>query len=290
MSSGDVTSANDIGYALLHLEQSWHVAYERSLNQLLWHHLPLAVAASYLYATLHYTLTPAVLVWMYRRHPGSYRAARTTLLLATLLGLTGFLLFPTTPPRLLPGGGFYDTLATVSDWGWWGSQASAPRGLGALTNQYAAMPSLHVGWAVWCGWLLVRHARHRTTRVVGALYPVLTVIVVMATANHYLLDAVAGIADIAIAAGAAALLHRLAQVPRNSPPPVASPSGDGIPRARPPGHTEGPRTPLPRDRTLHPPPSPSYPAELDSVPYLPRCPSRAWFQGQLAPMTVRPVP
>jgi hypothetical protein len=214
--NGDIGSADSTGHTLLRWERSAHLAPEHALNQLAGHLPALAVAASYFYATLHYVVTPVVLVWMYRRHPGGYRAARTTLLATTVIGLAGFWLLPTTPPRLLPGGGFQDTLAAVSGWGWWGGQASAPRGLGGLTNQYAAMPSLHVGWALWSGWLLARHARRRSVRAAGRLYPVLTVLVVMATANHYLLDAVAGIAILALAAGIVAFIPRQARLVRET--------------------------------------------------------------------------
>lgn len=206
LKQGDLASSDRTGQALLDWEQSWHLDPEHALNQLLFHLPALAVAASYFYAVLHYVVTPAVLVWMYRRRPDHYRTARTTLVVATVLGLVGFWFLPTTPPRLLAGSGFHDTLADVSAWGWWGGQASAPRGLGALTNQYAAMPSLHVGWALWSGWLIARHARGRAARAAGVLYPVLTALVVMSTGNHYLLDAAGGVADMALAAGIVVLL------------------------------------------------------------------------------------
>jgi hypothetical protein len=83
--------------------------------------------------------------------------------------------------------------------GWWGGDASAPRGLGALTNQLAAMPSLHVGWAVWVAWVVVTHSTRRWVRVLAVAYPIGTTLVVVATANHYLLDAVAGAAVVAVA-------------------------------------------------------------------------------------------
>jgi O-antigen ligase len=101
------------------------------------------------------------------------------------------------PPRMLPG--FVDTLAMTANAGWWGDDASAPRGLGELTNQLAAMPSLHVGWAVWVAWVVVRLTKRRWLRVLGVAYPVMTTLVVVATANHYLLDAVAGAAVVALA-------------------------------------------------------------------------------------------
>lgn len=85
-------------------------------------------------------------------------------------------------------------MARYSAYGWWGGEASAPRGLGGLTNQFAAMPSLHVGWALWCGIALWRHGRRPLVRALGAAYPAVTTLVVMGTANHYFLDAVAGAA------------------------------------------------------------------------------------------------
>ena len=69
-----------------------------------------------------------------------------------------------------------------------------PTGLAAVTNEYAAMPSLHVGWALWCGLLVFRHSRNRALRLLGLLYPAAIAVVVMGTANHYLLDCLAGVA------------------------------------------------------------------------------------------------
>jgi hypothetical protein len=197
---GNVATANHHGQSLLSAEAWIHIDVEHSLNQWLGHAPVFAVIASYFYATLHFIVTPAVLIWIYRKRPASYAHARTTLAMATVVGLVIFWLVPTTPPRLLPGSGFHDTMAGVSGWGWWGGEGSAPKGLGSLTNQLAAMPSLHVGWALWAGYLIFRHARRDWVRVLGALYPVLTALVVMSTANHYLLDVVAGAADVLFAA------------------------------------------------------------------------------------------
>ena len=151
----------------------------------------LSVLAGYLYALLHYTVTPAVLVWVYRRHPGQYRSARLILLAATAIALVCYFLVPTAPPRLLPDP-YPDVLALTSQWGWWGAEASAPRGLGSLTNQYAALPSMHVGWAAWCGVVVAVLARRTWVRAAAVMYPVLVTVVVVATGNHYVLDAVAG--------------------------------------------------------------------------------------------------
>jgi membrane-associated phospholipid phosphatase len=206
-----VVTANHNGWLLLHAERHLHGTPEHPLNQLLWHLPGLAVPSAYFYATLHFIVTPGVLVWLYRRHANSYRTARRVLVIATVASLVGFWLFPTAPPRLLPGSGIRDTLADVHQWGWWAGPSSAPRGLGGLANEYAAMPSLHVAWALWAGWLVTRHAHHHLIRIGGASYPVLTAFVVMATGNHYFLDVLAGAAVLALAAVAVMPLpHRSA--------------------------------------------------------------------------------
>lgn len=209
LARGDVRAAVGHGLALLDAERVLHLDVERPLNRLFSGAPVLGVPAAFVYAALHYVVTPAVLVWLWRRHPGHYRFMRTWLLLSTAIGLIGFTLLPTSPPRLLAAAqGFTDTMAEYAGYGWWGADASAPRGLGGLTNQYAAMPSLHVGWALWCGAALWRYGGTRAVRVAGAAYPLLIAVVVMGTANHYFLDTVAGTAVM----GAGFLLAR--PVPR----------------------------------------------------------------------------
>ncbi|MEU3523349.1 phosphatase PAP2 family protein [Streptomyces sp. NPDC038707] len=195
LARGDVAGAVDHGLAILRIEKALHLDFEHPLNRLFTREAWLGVPADFWYASLHYLVTPAVLVWLFRARAPHYRAARTWLLTSTMIGLIGFTLLPTCPPRLLDAGhGFVDTMAQYSSYGWWGGAASAPRGMGGMTNQYAAMPSLHVGWALWCGLMLWRHGGTRLTKVLGVVYPLLTAIVVMGTANHYFLDAVAGVA------------------------------------------------------------------------------------------------
>jgi hypothetical protein len=195
LARGDVTSAVDHGLAILRIEKALYLNAEHPLNRLFTREAWLGVPADFWYASLHYLITPAILVWLFRARAPHYRAARTWLMTSTFMGLIGFTLLPTCPPRLLSADhGFVDTMAQYSSYGWWGGEASAPRGMGGMTNQYAAMPSLHVGWALWCGVLLWRHGGTRLTKVLGVVYPLVTAIVVMGTANHYLLDAVAGVA------------------------------------------------------------------------------------------------
>ncbi|MEU0072515.1 phosphatase PAP2 family protein [Streptomyces sp. NPDC006332] len=203
LARGDVSGAVDHGLTILRVEKVLRINAEHPLNRLFTNEAWLGVPADFWYASLHYVVTPAVLVWLFRSHAVRYRAARTWLMTSTFIGLIGFTLLPTCPPRLLSEShGFVDTMAQYSSYGWWGGEASAPRGLGGMTNQYAAMPSLHVGWALWCGVMLWRHGRTRAAKTAGVVYPLVTTIVVMGTANHYFLDAVAG----AVVMGAGLLL------------------------------------------------------------------------------------
>ncbi|WP_087928305.1 bifunctional glycosyltransferase 87/phosphatase PAP2 family protein [Streptomyces albireticuli] len=142
---------------------------------------------NYYYGTFHFLVPLSLLGYLYVRRPGTYRWARTALSLATLLALAGFWAYPLAPPRLMPGLGYVDT-------------ANGPQDLdnpdfGALTelsNQYAAMPSLHIGWSLWCGVVIAAVASRPWLRWLGMLYPLLTFSVVVGTANHYVLDAAGG--------------------------------------------------------------------------------------------------
>jgi hypothetical protein len=184
---------------LLHIERAWHLAPEIALNTLVSSHRILAVILDYHYATLHYIVTPGVLIWLVVSRPDRYRHARRVLLVCTIIGLVGFWLAPVAPPRMLGVDGFVDTMARFAMYGWWSHDASAPRGLGGLTNEYAAMPSLHVAWSLWCGWQVATFAKHRWVRIAGVIYPITTMFAVMGTGNHYFLDVVGGIVVLLLA-------------------------------------------------------------------------------------------
>jgi len=186
----DISSAISRGNDILRLQEWFGLALEAPMNEALTAMPIVGLACAYLYATLHYVVTPLVLLSTVRR-PDAYRPARNSLAIATALGLIGYVLLPTAPPRLLETG-FTDTMAQWSSAGWWGEAASAPEGMEGLSNQYAAMPSLHVGWAVWVALVLDRPGRRLLSRLAVWGYPAAMTLVVMATANHYLCDAIAG--------------------------------------------------------------------------------------------------
>ncbi|HEX8095168.1 phosphatase PAP2 family protein, partial [Jatrophihabitans sp.] len=172
-----------------HLQDALHLNFERSLNRYVAAHEPLAQVMNYYYATLHFVVTIGCLVWLFRVHPRIYRGARTILFATSLIALAGFYLYPLAPPRLLPQYGYVDTVLKFHTWG-----SLADPNVAQHSNQYAAMPSLHIGWALWCGVSIYLCARRLWVRVLGLIYPVATLLVIIGTANHFLIDAVAGLA------------------------------------------------------------------------------------------------
>ncbi|MGW1540428.1 phosphatase PAP2 family protein [Streptomyces sp. NPDC002309] len=233
LARGDVTTAVDHGLAILRIEKALYLNAEHPLNRLFTREAWIGIPADFWYASLHYLVTPVLLVWLFRTRAVQYRAARTWLMTSTFIGLIGFTLMPTCPPRLLSAGyGFVDTMAQYSTYGWWGGEASAPRGLGGMTNQYAAMPSLHVGWALWCGVILWRYGGTRPAKVAGVVYPLVTTVVVMGTANHYFLDAVAGAAVMGVGLLLAPYVTRAANRARMSLTARTAPAAAGSLTAR----------------------------------------------------------
>lgn len=197
LASDDRAEALDRARALLGLETTWHVDLERPLNAWLAHHEVLAVASSYWYATAHYLVTAGVLAWLFVRRPALYPRARTALVVASLAGLACYLTMPMAPPRFVEG--YSDVLALHSQAGWWGGDASAPQGMGDITNQLAAFPSLHAGWALWVAIALAHAGVHRAWRIAGVAHALVTAFVVVGTGNHWVLDVVAGWAVVAVA-------------------------------------------------------------------------------------------
>ncbi|MGC5035366.1 bifunctional glycosyltransferase 87/phosphatase PAP2 family protein [Streptomyces sp. DT190] len=169
------------------------------------------------YTSFHFLVPLTVLGVLYWRRPADYRWARCALGLTTLLALAGFWLYPLAPPRLMPDLGFIDTVHGVQDF----SQPDYGT-LTALTNPYAAMPSLHFGWSLWCGVVIVVLARRRWVKALGAVHPLLTAVAIVVTGNHWVLDAVGG----AMVVGAGFGLGYLLMGPR---PAVAGRGGTAVP-------------------------------------------------------------
>ncbi len=197
---GDAPQADRHARELAALERSLHLFLETNVQHAA-HAVPgLVDLLGLAYLTLHLAVTAGVLVWLHQRRPAAFAFVRTTLLLASGLALVGFLVYPTAPPRLA-GIGIVDTVSS--------SNVDLNRGLvSSLYNPYAAVPSMHIGYALLIAASLLRYGRRRLVRVLGALYPPFVLLVVVATGNHFFFDAAAGALVAGVAAAAAALLTR----------------------------------------------------------------------------------
>ncbi|NNG38410.1 phosphatase PAP2 family protein [Flexivirga sp. ID2601S] len=174
---------------LLHVETVLDLDLEQSLNELFVEHDWLGLFGSYWYATAHYVVTLAVLGWLFARHREVYRRARNALALATFVALGFYLTMPTAPPRMA---GLTDVLSVHSDDGWWGGDASAPRAFAGSTNELAAFPSMHAGWALWVALAVAAVSGAWWLRTLGFAYAAVTALVVVGTANHWVLDVLVG--------------------------------------------------------------------------------------------------
>ncbi|MFE6777400.1 phosphatase PAP2 family protein [Streptomyces sp. NPDC057702] len=221
------------------LEQHLGLAIERGVNHGVDSVTWLIVGMNYYYATLHFVVTVGVLVWLYRWHPGRYAAIRLVLFATTAVALVGFYFFPLAPPRLMPDMDFIDTVIVHRTWG-----SLASGNLAEVSNQYAAMPSMHIGWSTWCGITIAALAGPRWVRALGVLYPVATLVVIVATANHFWLDAVGGLLCLGFGFAVATLWYAASpyRLPRHIASPVAHRSLPGEPTAE-----EDPAPPTPAD-------------------------------------------
>ncbi|GAA4703910.1 phosphatase PAP2 family protein [Nocardioides conyzicola] len=188
---GRVLATQELGRAdahahdVLHVERWLRLPAEATLQTWALGHDWIVEVANRYYVSVHFPLTIAVLVWLYRYRRPAYRWAKRALLWATAIALVFTVLLPVTPPRLLGSLGMVDTghAGGISIY-------QAPV-LGSMSNEYAAMPSLHVGWALLIAVVLIAACRTRW-RWLWLLHPAATVFVVVSTANHYWLDGIAG--------------------------------------------------------------------------------------------------
>lgn len=184
LGGNDATAAFDSARAVLAVEEYLGLPAEQDLQALVtgeW----LVRFANGFYLGAHLPVTGLVLLWLLVAHPHVYRRTRRTLIGATAAALAVYLLLPVAPPRMLPG--FVDTAEVF------GQSLYGGTGASALTNEYAAFPSLHVGWAVLVA-LACLAATRNPWRWLWLAYPGVTVAVVVLTGNHFWLDAAAGAA------------------------------------------------------------------------------------------------
>jgi hypothetical protein len=206
---------------VIDLERSAGLFAEPELQNAISGHGWLLEAVSSVYIYGHWPVLAATLLWLLLRHRDEYSRFRNAMLISGAIGLVIFAVFPVAPPRFLPGYGFVDTVT---------EQTSAYRVLQppAFVNQYAAVPSLHLGWNLLMGIAWASFAGHWLGRLFGWLMPPAMLAAIVLTANHYLVDGLAG-AAIALLASLTAthLAHRYTRR-RQAPSPQPTWSGRGV--------------------------------------------------------------
>jgi hypothetical protein len=156
------------------------------------------------YATAHFILPVVALLWVFHVDPARYLRWRDTLAWTTGIALVCFAIYPLMPPRMLPSGyGIVDTMVKIGGLGSWDTVLLKDAG-----NQFAAMPSLHISWALWAVLALYPTVKRRWLRVLLVVDPLATVAVILVTGNHYVVDIFGGLVVLAIGYGLAALRPR----------------------------------------------------------------------------------
>jgi membrane-associated phospholipid phosphatase len=182
--------------SIVELEQHTGLFFEQSLQAWAMGQRALIDFANFMYVNSHFVITTSVLVWLYLRHNERFYFVRNMFMVAMGLALVGYLLMPTAPPRFFPELGFVDSIAYYVN-------VKHDSGLVALFfNPYAAVPSMHVAFALMIAIPTMLIVRNRIAKVLWAIYPLVVAFVVMVTGNHWFFDAVAG----AVVAGTAALV------------------------------------------------------------------------------------
>ena len=198
--SSESTAVTNAG-RVLRLEAILGIDIEASLQGFILDHRWVVTAANWVYIWGHWPVIALTLVWLYRRHRDSYTLLRNAMFISGAIGLVIFVTFPVAPPRLMPTG-FVDTVTELSN----SYRVLQPP---SLVNKFAAVPSLHVGWNLLVGILIFRTARTRAARLFALAGPAFMASAVVLTANHYIVDAIAGSVVALTGLAAAAALQRM---------------------------------------------------------------------------------
>ena len=188
---------------ILALEQRLRLDWETAIHEAILGSDALIDFANGTYFWGHMPLLIALAIWLWRSHRDIWRTFRNALLISAAAGMVSYFLFPTAPPRLMPELGYIDILALRA------APAYQAQEVGLFVNPYAALPSLHVGWALLAGLAVWQTSKHPLMRAFAVAIPLSQSWAVVATANHWTLDAVAGLAVCALAWSLALLLNRL---------------------------------------------------------------------------------
>lgn len=190
---GDAPAAFENALSILNWERSTGLSVETSIQEFALTHLSVTKALNLFYVYGHYTITPIFFIWLYRKRRRCYPFVRNAFFTANGIALAMFMFFPVAPPRYLSSQGFIDTLRSISD-------IDLHTGtLAGWFNPYAAVPSMHFGYALMVGFVTFFLFRGWPLRLVGLLYPAVVFFAITGTANHYVLDAFAGSVVVATA-------------------------------------------------------------------------------------------
>ena len=184
--------AFDHAHQIMSLEKHLWLYHEMTFQHWALHFRPLIIFANYYYGSFHFIVTIFAGVFLYRVYSDDYPRFRNMLGIATGLALIGFTFYPLAPPRMFPG--FTDTL--LKDPTFWSFNSG---GMQNVSNQFAAMPSVHIAWSTWCALALAPRLKNKTARILAVCYPFVTFVVIVITANHYILDAAGGLLVLGIA-------------------------------------------------------------------------------------------
>ncbi|MGH2783107.1 MAG: phosphatase PAP2 family protein [Thermoleophilaceae bacterium] len=193
---GQAGLAFDNARTLVDFERSIGLFFEPGLQA--WAHGEewLLLAANWMYVNSHFVVTTTFLIWLYIARNHAFYYVRNMFMVAMGFALVGYLAYPTAPPRFMPEWGFTDTVAAFVGEG-------AASSANALYNPFAAVPSMHVAFALMIAIPALFLVRNRALRAVWAVYPAIVTFVVVVTANHFWMDAALGAMVAAASAWAA---------------------------------------------------------------------------------------
>lgn len=184
---GKPSTAFENAAGIINWEKGSGLFVETSIQQWVLNHIQLAEALNYFYLYAHWTITPLFFVWLYKRRRRVYPYVRNAFLVANAIALGVFMIYPVAPPRLAGAGdGFVDTLNKISDIDLHGGAFSG------WFNPHAAVPSMHFGYAIMIGIVGLVLLRSWPLRLLAVAYPAIVFITITGTANHYVIDSLAG--------------------------------------------------------------------------------------------------
>ena len=196
-------------YNVIDFETRLKIFWEQSIQSWFLRSDFLIQLVNALYTLLFFPVLISFGIWAYQHHRQQYSIARNAILISAVIGFPGFAFYPMAPPRLLPNLGFVDTLATFMNL----KTSSMPS---SMVNQYAAMPSLHMAWALLVGITTIRIAKTWWLKLAGILLPLLMLVTIVATANHFILDAIVGATVAGLSYGLALLFAKYMEQRTNS--------------------------------------------------------------------------